>query len=159
MKSALETLAQDPDSCTTEDVRRIIGQITGILAAYRSRQTYLVTLGRELGNNHAWAYCDEFMSIITSYYIKDTYLALTFEKETPLITLWEAEKQYRVAHYPNSVPGIGKDNETLLFRWSLLKKFVSSFLFIRFTAWRQPLPCSLRPSSPSPGRAPTGRSR
>lgn len=53
VKSALETLAQDPDSCTTEDVRRIIGQITGILAAYRSRQTYLVTLGRELGNNHA----------------------------------------------------------------------------------------------------------
>ena len=37
VKSALETLAQDPDSCTTEDVRRIIGQITGILAAYRSR--------------------------------------------------------------------------------------------------------------------------
>lgn len=130
VKSALETLAQDPDSCTTEDVRRIIGQITGILAAYRSRQTYLVTLGRELGNNHAWAYCDEFMSIITAYYLRNVYLALDFEKQEIVLTLWESEKQYRLKHYPLSVPGAGADNETLLFRWSVLKKYVSSLLFL-----------------------------
>ena len=129
VKAVLEQIALHPDDYTAADIQSVADTIADILAAYRERKPRFAAIESQL-ESRAGSYCDEFMSIITSYYIKDTYLALTFEKETPLIALWTTEKQYRVAHYPNSVPCIGKDNETLLFRWSLLKKFVSSFLFI-----------------------------
>ncbi len=129
VKSALERLSRFPDDAAVADVQALAGTIAGILAAYRERSPKLKALESQM-TSRAGTYCDEFMSIITSYYIKDAYLALSFEKEAPLIALWESEKDYRLAHYPNSVPGPDKDNEALLFRWSLLKKFVSSFLFI-----------------------------
>ena len=129
VKAALEHLARFPDDTTVAEVKALAKTVADILTAYRARRPKFLAIESQL-TSRAGTYCDEFMSIITSYYIKDAYLALSFEKEAPLIALWESEKDYRLAHYPNSVPGPGKDNESLLFRWSLLKKFVSSFLFI-----------------------------
>lgn len=129
VKSALSKIGESPDETTLAEVKSVTATIAQILAAYRERRPTFLAIESRL-TSRAGTYCDEFMSIITSYYLKDIYLALSFEKEVPLIALWEAEKRYREAFYPNSVPSPGKDNEALLFRWSLLKKFVSSFLFI-----------------------------
>lgn len=128
VKSALEALAKK--ETTDEDVRRVSAQIYDILWEYRCRKKLCRDLGEELGNDHAWAYCDEFMSTITAYYIKSLYTNLDEAKRAIVSELWEREKAYRAENYPESVPVPGEDNERLLFRWSLLKKYVSSLLFL-----------------------------
>ena len=129
VKAALQNASADPDNCSVADIKALVTLISTILTAYRDQLPKMKVIESQIASR-AGTYCDEFMSIITSYYIKDAYLAFSFEKEAPLIALWESEKQYRLQRYPQSVPSPERDNEALLFRWSLLKKFVSSFLFI-----------------------------
>ena len=81
----------------------------------------------------AFAYCDEFLGIITTH-----HLSRLLEKTPPheesvqrrLKAALKAQMRYRLALYPESVPEEEGDNEIPLYRWSVLKKYVSAPLFL-----------------------------
>lgn len=102
------------------------------LAAYRNLRLLVESLPEE-ASMPAFAYCDEFLGIVTTHHMS-TLLGEVPPSEASirhrLEAVLHAQMRYRLARYPESVPEEEGDNEIAIYRWSVLKKFVSAPLFL-----------------------------
>lgn len=113
-----------------ELVVQYVGDVQSCLSHYRSLAKMVKPLEKEL-KSHAFAYCDEYLSVMTTYYLRSLFVSMKEQKlGAPLYALWQAEMLYRKEYYPDSVPESDSDNELVIYRWSVLKKYVSKCLFL-----------------------------
>lgn len=111
-------------------VVQYVGDVQSCLNHYRALADMVKPLEEEL-KSHAFAYCDEYISVMTTYYLRNLFVSMKQRKlGAPLFALWQTEMLYRKEHYPDSVPEPDGDNELVLYRWSVLKKYISKCLFL-----------------------------
>lgn len=127
--SELETIARNKDSVEIQTITECTSILTEILNRYRSMLPLCEAIESEV-RSRAFAYCDEFISTFASKSIIDTMAVLAEEKRQPLAEVLDHERKWRRTHYPESFASDVVPPERILFRWSLLKKFVNSFLYL-----------------------------
>ncbi len=137
LRLAIERLSDLPvDFPCDEQINRFSAALETCLQRYRS----LLPQARQIENRFsspAFFYCDEYLSIVTTHYGRDLLQILPeCEARERLRELWRQEMRYRQEHYPDSVPSKDSDNELPVYRWSVLKKYISSYLF--FDVRRKP---------------------
>lgn len=126
------------EDCSGQSIENFVGNVREILARYRS----LAPIAREYGRvveSNTFEYCDEYLSIVTTYYLKQLYYQLPASSKDSVKLLWMEESKYQEEKYPiEQLPGETKET-TFLLRWSSLKKFVSSCLFLDIR-YKKPAP-------------------
>lgn len=104
--------------------------VAAILERYRALATSAKQADARLASP-AYSYCDEYLAIVTTQYgIQLLHTLPDSPAREQLRSVWREQMQYRDQHYPDSVPQTGTDNELPVYRWSILKKYVSSLLFL-----------------------------
>lgn len=117
------------ENCSEQSIKNFVGNVRQILARYRGLVHRAKEFGRVVESN-TYEYCDEYMSIVTTYYLKQLYYQLPGPFRDSVKMLWMEESKYQEEKYPiEQLPGETKET-TFLLRWSSLKKFVSSCLFL-----------------------------
>lgn len=129
LRLAVKSLSKNKHKQNHESVEEMLEDTALCLKTYRDLAEVVKPLEEKLTSS-AFIYCDEFMSIITTFYLKDIFLDPAVPSHDQIYALWSKEILYRKEHYPDSVPIAGLDNETVLYRWSILKKYVSRCLFL-----------------------------
>ena len=96
---------------------------------YRLQAKRLREIGKTIGSE-CDVFCDEFMSVITLYYLQKMIVRIQRESsKNILLSLWESENRYRKEHHQESFSE-QISQEQQLYRWRLLTKYVSSCLFL-----------------------------
>ena len=104
--------------------------VAAILARYRALAIPAKEADARLASP-AFAYCDEYLAIVTTQYgIQLLHTLPDSPAREQLRSVWREQMHYRDQHYPDSVPQTDSDNELPVYRWSILKKYVSSLLFL-----------------------------
>jgi len=129
LRLAIKVLSKNKQKQTPEDAEEVLKIIQECLNAYRALKRLTENIEEKL-NSKAFTYCDEYMSIITTYYLRDMYLDPAIPLHHEIQNLWKEEINYRKQFHSDSVPVTGSDNETVLYRWRILKKYVSRCLFL-----------------------------
>lgn len=112
-------------------VATTMASLAAALAAYRELRPYSARIEAKIASQ-AFAYCDEYLSLITSYTLRKLLPHLGENARLPVVAVLEDEAQYRARHLPEYAAldqADDHDNERRLYRWSLLRKYVSSYLY------------------------------
>ena len=129
LRLAVKTVRKNTQKRTPETVDAILKDVEKSLEDYRALCGLAAPIEKRL-NSNAFAYCDEYISFITTYYLREMFTQPDVPAHEQSHELWRQEMLYRKAHYPDSVPLPGCDNEMVLYRWSIIKKYVSRYLFL-----------------------------
>lgn len=124
-----------------QDRDRLIGEylaaVQGIAAGYRELQRIIQIPSVDQRALEIYLFGDEYISLIVedhTYHLLDWLSAnnqgLSLENRKKILTLIDSEVNYRRRRCYASIPEEQKDNETLVFRRSVLKKYVASILFL-----------------------------
>ena len=124
-----------------QDRDRLIGEylaaVQDITAGYRELQRIIQIPNVDQRTLEIYLFGDEYISLIVedyTYHLLDT-LSNNDSEPSPenqkrLLALIDGEVHYRQRRRYASIPEEQKDNETLVFRRSVLKKYVASILFL-----------------------------
>lgn len=111
------------------EARHYVELIQKALDVYRLQAKRLREIGKTIGSE-CDVFCDEFMSVITLYYLQKMIVRIQRESsKNILLSLWESENRYRKEHHQESFSE-QSSQEQQLYRWRLLTKYVSSCLFL-----------------------------
>lgn len=110
-------------------IQRAMDDVTQSLTAYRALAEMTATIESKVASN-AFAYCDEYLSLVTTDNLRKLALQLDLPMQEAIQQVLRNEAQYRKAYHPDSVLDSGNNNEQVLYRWTLLRKYVSSYLFL-----------------------------
>ncbi len=134
--TALRTKAAPPRQ-VSETARKYLHHARNILHQYR---TLLPQKDRaeKLRDSPSCVLGDEYLSIVTTYYAFQIMDRLDFfpyeqqcvDQKEALQEFIRREIRYRQRTLHSVVPEINSDNELFVFRWSMLKKYMSSALFL-----------------------------
>jgi hypothetical protein len=124
-----------------QDRDRLIGEylaaVQDITAGYRELQRIIQIPSVDQRTLDIYLFGDEYISLIVedhTYHLLDGLSAnnpgLSSENRKKLLALIDGEVRYRQRRRYASIPEEQKDNETLVFRRSVLKKYVASILFL-----------------------------
>lgn len=156
-KRALRSLslkaAASPVELATNVAKGYLVRCENILERYRNLSASIRTAG--LDASPAFAYGDEFLSIVATYYaFRIVDRMQNFPDHVPcaqttsaLVQFIHKELEYRVNVLNAVVPRTNCDNELFVFRWSMLKKYMSSALFLEIRErhdsqyWQQAIYC------------------
>lgn len=132
LRLAVKALLKSPNQKNDDNIIQFLGDIEQTIEAYRA----LAPLCQRIEENivsKAFEYCDEYISWVTTFYLRK----LITEREMPcrshISTAWREELHYREEHYPESIANAGESNEDVLYRWSSLKRYISRYLFLEIT--------------------------
>jgi hypothetical protein len=125
--------AQDRERLT----REYLTAIQDITAGYRELQQIIQIPSVDQRTFEIYLFGDEYISLTVedyTYHLLDAISAidsgLSPENRKKMLALIEGEVNYRKKRRYASIPEEQKDNETLVFRRSVLKKYVASILFL-----------------------------
>ena len=125
--------AQDRDQLISE----YLAMVQEITAGYRELQRIIQIPNVDQRAFEIYLFGDEYISLLVEDYTFHLLDALSASDSEPspenqkkLLALIEAEVRYRQRRRYASVPEEQKDNETLVFRRSALKKYAASILFL-----------------------------
>jgi hypothetical protein len=142
LKSALRdhivVLASRPVATDQKDlVEQFLSYVEDTIKRFRALRTIInvPTIGRESFSKYLFA--DEFVGMLVESYVYEMLEVLkrrasgAFQTyQARLLTLVEDEIAHRRANGYPSIPNAATDNEVLVFRKSVLKKYVESALFL-----------------------------
>ena len=142
LKSAVrDYVAYIHKTVDAQDRDRLIGEylaaVQDITAGYRELQRIIQIPSVDQHTFEIYLFGDEYISLIVedyTYHLLDT-LSNNDSEPSPenqkrLLALIDGEVHYRQRRRYASIPEEQKDNETLVFRRSVLKKYVASILFL-----------------------------
>ena len=142
LKSAVrDYVAYIHKTVDVHDRDRLIGEylvaVQDITAGYRELQRIIQIPSVDQLTLEIYLFGDEYVSLIVedyTYHLLDGLAAnnqdLSSENRKKILTLIDGEVHYRQKRRYASIPEEQKDNETLVFRRSVLKKYVASILFL-----------------------------
>ena len=129
VRLTLKMVAQNAQRQTEEYITGLLADIEHGLKRYRELSTYTAPIENIIHSN-AFAYCDEFMSHYTLFYLHD----LLKEKQLPLRDeirhLWYQEMRYLKKLAPDNFPHDENDAEMVTYRRNLLKKYINRYLYL-----------------------------
>jgi hypothetical protein len=124
--------------------REFLAQVGAVTNAFRALRAAVnvPTVRKEAFS--AFLFADEFVSVVTEFNVYELLEALrrtpygTLEEfRVELLALARAELEYRNANGYPSVPRADGDNEMMIFRKSVLKKYVEGVLFLAIRTERE----------------------
>ncbi|ETT02666.1 hypothetical protein M5X66_15805 [Providencia sp. PROV188] len=129
VRLTLKMVAQNSQRQTEEYITGVLADIEHGLKRYRELSAYAAPIEKVIKSN-AFAYCDEFMSHYTLFYLQD----LLKDKQLPLRDeirhLWYQEMRYLKKLAPDSFPHDENDAEMVTYRRNLLKKYINRYLYL-----------------------------
>ncbi|CAG9430470.1 hypothetical protein [Providencia alcalifaciens] len=129
VRLTLKMVAQNSQRQTEEYITGMLADIGHGLKRYRELSAYATPIESVIQSN-AFAYCDEFMSHYTLFYLQD----LLKDKQLPLRDeirhLWYQEMRYLKKLAPDSFPHDENDAEMVTYRRNLLKKYINRYLYL-----------------------------
>lgn len=129
VRLTLKMVAQNSQRQTEEYITGMLADIEHGLKRYRELSAYAAPIEKVIQSN-AFAYCDEFMSHYTLFYLQD----LLKDKQLPLRDdirhLWYQEMRYLKKLAPDSFPHDENDAEMVTYRRNLLKKYINRYLYL-----------------------------
>ncbi|MBG5884535.1 hypothetical protein [Providencia alcalifaciens] len=129
VRLTLKMVAQNSQRQTEEYITGMLADIEHGLKRYRELSAYAAPIEKVIKSN-AFAYCDEFMSHYTLFYLQD----LLKDKQLPLRDeirhLWYQEMRYLKKLAPDSFPHDENDAEMVTYRRNLLKKYINRYLYL-----------------------------
>lgn len=85
---------------------------------------------------------DEYLTVVTAFCLRDLSEVCIGEPRNKILSFWQEVEKYRASRFPvESIEGESKESAFLM-RWSFLKKFVQSSLFLDIP-YKQGARCSL----------------
>ena len=73
---------------------------------------------------------DEYLTVVTAFCLRDLIEVCIGEPRNKILSFWQEVEKYRASRFPvESIEGESKESAFLM-RWSFLKKFVQSSLFL-----------------------------
>lgn len=142
LKSAVrDFVAYLLETAIAEDRERLVEKylqdVRRITAEYRSLRDTIQIPGIGKRAVEIYLFGDEYISLLIedyTYHLVEELLrsgvALSQEKHKELLAMIDHEVQYRSGRGYLSIPDEKKDNETLVFRRSVLKKYMATVLFL-----------------------------
>jgi hypothetical protein len=140
LKSAVrDYVAYIHKTVDAQDRDRLIGEylaaVQDITAGYRELQRIIQIPSVDQHTFEIYLFGDEYISLIVedhTYHLLDGLSAnnqeLSLENRKKMLALIDSEVYYRRRRRYASIPEEQKDNETLVFRRSVLKKYVASII-------------------------------
>ncbi len=124
-----------------EDRRRLVKEyvtaLQSITTEYRELRKFIQMPGIEERALELYSFGDEYISLLVEDYtfhllegLRGFAEALSQDLREELLAVSENEVQYRESRGYPSIPEEERDNETLVFRRSVLKKYMASILFL-----------------------------
>ena len=121
----------------TRLVDNYVRDVRRITAGYRDLRNLIQTPGIAKRTAEIYLFGDEYISLLIedyTYHLLDGLLSreagLCEGNQKELLSMIDGEVQYRAKRGYLSIPDEKKDNETLVFRRSVLKKYMSTVLFL-----------------------------
>jgi hypothetical protein len=117
-------------------VENYVRDVRQITAGYRDFRNMIQTPGIAKRTAEIYFFGDEYISLLIEDYtyhlveILGRDAGLCEENQKELLAMIDGEVQYRAKRGYLSIPDEKKDNETLVFRRSVLKKYMSTVLFL-----------------------------
>lgn len=142
LKSAVrDFVAYVSETAITDDRERLVDNylrdIRLIAAEYRDLRNMIQVPGLAKRTANIYLFSDEYISLLIedyTYHLVEELLGrgagLSQEKQEELLAMIDDEVQYRGKRGYPSIPDEKKDNETLVFRRSVLKKYMATVLFL-----------------------------
>lgn len=114
-----------------KEISELLERMSSVLKAYRALSSIVIPYENKMGSM-TYRYCDEYLSIVSSYYLKTLYFhsAEANQRSDAVRQFWVNEVAYQKEHYPIQIPPGETDRSAFILRWSVLKKYVSSCLFL-----------------------------
>ncbi len=114
---------------TRKDAEALSAGIRKVINGYRQLRPIAEELQTKF-KSKAYDYCDEYISIITGFYLKKLHSKYLDEDTTSIETLWQEQTKYIQKRFPVEIPPKENEQSAFLFRWSAIKKYVGSLLFL-----------------------------
>lgn len=142
LKSAVrDFVAYVSETAITDDRERLVDNylrdIRRIAAEYRDLRNMIQVPGLAKRTANIYLFVDEYISLLIEDYtyhlveeLPGRGAGLSQEKQKELLAMIDDEVQYRGKRGYLSIPDEKKDNETLIFRRSVLKKYMATVLFL-----------------------------
>lgn len=129
------------ETALAEDRERLVDNylrdVRRVAAGYRELRDMIQVPGLERRTAEIYLFGDEYISLLIedyTYHLVEGLLCreggMGQEKQKELLAMIEDEVQYRAKRGYLSIPDETKDNETLVFRRSVLKKYMATVLFL-----------------------------
>ncbi|MHB9098394.1 MAG: hypothetical protein ACYC5X_11315 [Syntrophales bacterium] len=142
LKSAIrDYVSYVHETAIAEDRLRLmdnyVQDVHRITVGYRDLRNLIQAPGIAKRTADVYLFGDEYISLLIedyTYHLVDGLLSreggLCMEKQNELLAMVDDEVQYRAKRGYLSIPDEQKDNETLVFRRSVLKKYMATVLFL-----------------------------
>ncbi|MCD8339355.1 MAG: hypothetical protein LUC43_04030 [Burkholderiales bacterium] len=114
---------------TRRDAEALSSGIRKVLNGFRDLKPLATDIQNKY-NSKAFNYCDEYMTVITNFYLKKLYTKYLDEDTTSIENLWQEQTEYLHNNYPTEIPPRENEQSAFLFRWAAIKKYVGSLLFL-----------------------------
>lgn len=111
------------------EVDSLVDEITIFLHQYHELEKLVVDYEQKY-DSKTYSYCDEYMSVVTAYYMKYLVQYVPSRFATSAKALLTIQTDYLKKNYPVKVPPDETEESSFLLRWSSIKKYVSSCLFL-----------------------------
>lgn len=129
LRLAIKTIRKNTQKRTPENVEILLNNVEKSLEQYRSLANIVCTIETKIKSS-AFSYCDEYISYITISYLREMLTRTDIPPHEKSHQLWRREMLYHKEHFQNSQPQANRNNEMILYRWSIIKKYVSHYLFL-----------------------------
>ena len=129
LRLAVKALLKSPNHKTEENVIQFLDDIQNSITKYRSLATTCKKIEQKI-RSKAFEYCDEYISWVTTFYLRKLMTESEMHCRATISEIWRAEIDYRQKKYPESIAKLGESNESVLHRWSSLKRYISRYLFL-----------------------------
>ena len=129
LRLAIKWLERDPKKRDAAAIGELLAEIHDVLTAWRALET-LAAAHEAVFASQAFAYCDEYISLTTLHYLRRLVLIDGIPQTAAIHALWQTEMTYCRTRFPDSIPAHDSNNEDVLYRWSILRKYISRYLFL-----------------------------
>lgn len=111
------------------EVNSLVDEITMFLHQFHGLEKLVEKYEIKHGSK-TYSYCDEYMSVVTAYYMKYLLQNIPIRFALSVKSLLSIQTDYLKKNYPVNVPPDETEESSFLLRWSSIKKYVSSCLFL-----------------------------
>ena len=129
LRLAVKWMERNAQKRSADAITELLAEIHDVLAAYRALSP-LAAAHEAVLASQAFGYCDEFISLVTLHYLRRLVLLDGIPQAAAIHALWQTEMTYCRRHFPESIPSPEGNNEDVLYRWSILRKYISRYLFL-----------------------------
>ena len=129
LRLAVKALLKSPNQKNDENVTQFLQDIEKTIEMYRGLAPLCTEIEGKI-TSRAFEYCDEYISWITTFYLRKLITERQMPCRVAISNAWRDEINYREEKYPESIAKPGESNEDVLYRWSALKRYISRYLFL-----------------------------